>query len=350
MSESIPQNNIRLQAHWQSELARSFTRPQTLLSYLNIPLEKFEDGFEARRLFPMRVPRAFADRMEVGNAHDPLLQQVLPRIEEFQEFEEFSADPLAEKSATLIPGMLHKYQSRVLLIFRGGCAIHCRYCFRRHFPYADNAINSQRLQDIVDYIKAHPKINEVILSGGDPMMASDNHLAKLIKTLEQLPQIKRLRIHSRLLITLPSRIHPGLVTILQQTSLHIIIVVHVNHANEIDRSVHEAFSPLRSLANVTLLNQSVLLRGINDTSTQLAQLSEAVFSVGILPYYLHLLDKVQGSAHFFVDDSKAKQLMRELYLQLPGFLVPKLMREDPNQASKTPIDLEMSPPRQLGPT
>lgn len=322
---------------WQSELASAFTDPLRLLSYLELDATPLAAGLRARELFAMRVPRAFAARMIKGDADDPLLRQVLPRADEFVVAPGFVRDPLAEQDAAL-PGLLHKYRSRVLLLLRGGCAINCRYCFRRHFPYGDHALGGAELARIIDYVRARPEVNEVILSGGDPLMAKDEHLAALMRALGDLPQLCRLRLHTRLPITIPSRITPALVDLLGSAPWPTIVVFHINHAREIDDEVAASIAKLRA-AGVTLFNQSVLLRGVNDSAAALIQLSERLFEVGVLPYYLHLLDRVAGAAHFEVPEARTKELMAALLRELPGFLVPRWVREIGGQASKVPIDL-----------
>lgn len=338
MSSMITRNEINLHSHWQWELGQAFTSPEALLDFVELKHDAFQRGFAARQLFPMRVPKPYAARIKKSDAHDPLLRQVLPLADEFSLEAGYSTDPLEEQD-NQTPGLLHKYTSRVLLIFRGGCAINCRYCFRRHFPYQEHHFNQQRQDEVLHYLKQHPEVNEVILSGGDPLMAKDTAIACLLDALEALPQIKRLRIHSRLLITLPSRITATLVERFARSRLAIIVVTHINHAQEIDAAVITSLMPLRTTKNISLLNQSVLLRGVNDNSDCLCDLSEKLFDAGILPYYLHQLDKVQGAAHFAISDTRACELMRDLLARLPGFLVPKLTREIAGQTSKTPIDL-----------
>jgi len=324
---------------WQRELARAFTDPRELLDYLELDRAPFAAGLAAGELFAMRVPRPFAARMSKGDPDDPLLRQVLPIVDEFAEAPGFVTDPLVEQGAAL-PGLLHKYRSRVLLILRGGCAINCRYCFRRHFPYGEHGLGEAALRRVVDYIRARPEVTEVILSGGDPLVAKDEQLAALIEAMSELPQLRRLRIHTRLPITIPSRITPMLVSLLGGAPWPTIVVFHINHAREIDDAVGRAIAPLRA-AGVTLLNQSVLLAGVNDRLGDLAELSERLFAVGVLPYYLHLLDRVAGAAHFEVSEARALSLVRGLLGELPGFLVPRLVREIGGEASKVPIDLRV---------
>jgi len=323
---------------WLSQLADVITSPDELLRLLNLDAnEKLLAGREAKRLFPLRVPRAFVARMEKGNPDDPLLKQVLTLEDEFISAPGFSTDPLEEQKS-VVPGLLHKYHNRALLLVKGGCAVNCRYCFRRHFPYAENQGNKRNWQAALDYIQSHPELDEIIFSGGDPLMAKDRELDWLIAQLEAIPHIKRLRIHSRLPIVIPARITDELTSRLARSSLQILLVNHINHANEVDESFRQAMARLRA-AGVTLLNQSVLLRGVNDNAQTLAQLSNALFDAGVMPYYIHVLDRVQGAAHFMVEDREARAIMRELLTLVSGYMVPKLAREIGGEPSKTPLDL-----------
>lgn len=325
---------------WLVQLADVLTDPDELFRLLNIDAdENLLAGREAKRLFPLRVPRAFVARMEKGNVNDPLLRQVLTSQEEFIAAPGFSTDPLEEQHS-VVPGLLHKYHNRALLLVKGGCAVNCRYCFRRHFPYADNQGNKRNWLAALEYVSAHPELDEIIFSGGDPLMAKDHELDWLISQLEAIPHVKRLRIHSRLPIVIPARITDTLVARFARSSLQILLVNHINHANEIDDAFREAMSRLRR-AGVTLLNQSVLLRGVNDNAQTLANLSNALFDAGVMPYYLHVLDKVQGAAHFLVSDDEAREIMRELLTLISGYMVPKLAREIGGEPSKTPLDLQL---------
>lgn len=323
---------------WLSQLADVITRPDELLHLLDLDNdEKLLAGREAKRLFPLRVPRAFVARMEKGNPDDPLLKQVLTAQDEFISAPGFSTDPLEEQNS-VVPGLLHKYRNRALLLVKGGCAVNCRYCFRRHFPYADNQGNKRNWQAALDYIASHTELDEIIFSGGDPLMAKDHELDWLITQLEAIPHIKRLRIHSRLPIVIPARITEELTARLARSSLQILLVNHINHANEIDETFRAAMARLRQ-AGVTLLNQSVLLRDVNDNAHTLANLSNALFDAGVMPYYIHVLDKVQGAADFMVNEDEARAIMRELLTLVSGYMVPRLAREIGGQPSKTPLDL-----------
>lgn len=341
MPQIVVQNLIPHQSSWQKELGQVFTDPQKLLQYLAIDDKDFRESFKARKLFPLRVPVPFADRMEQGNINDPLLKQVMTSSDEFLTEEGFSDDPLLEQD-TATPGLLHKYDNRVLLMLKTACAVNCRYCFRRHFPYQENSVNQQKLQQIADYISSNSAINEVILSGGDPLMASDKHIIELIELLSQISHVTRLRIHTRLPVVIPSRITNELLSALENAPFNVVMVLHINHANEIDKEVNGIAKALKE-HNITLLNQAVLLKDINDDAPSQVALNEKLFNAGIMPYYLHLLDKVNGAVHFDVVQKDAIELMHQLHRLLPGFLVPKLVREIGGEAHKTPIDLGLHP-------
>lgn len=339
MAHIITQNPVARE-DWLQQLADVITDPDELLQLLSLDNHPdLPQGRDARRLFPLRVPRAFAAKMQSGNADDPLLRQVITSREEFIATPGFSQDPLDEQHSA-VPGLLHKYHNRALLLVKGGCAVNCRYCFRRHFPYQDNQGNRSNWQKALDYIARHPELDEIIFSGGDPLMAKDHELAWLIKALQTIPHLKRLRIHTRLPVVIPARITPALIDMLTHSSLQVVLVTHINHANEIDIDLRQRMTQLRQ-AGVTLLNQSVLLHGINDNANTLATLSYALFDAGILPYYLHLLDKVQGAAHFMVDDAQARTIMKSLLEQISGYLVPRLVREIGGEPSKTLLDLRL---------
>lgn len=341
MEQIIPKKPISVEHKWQKELANSFTSPEKLLSFLGLSPNDYAQHSKARRLFPMRVPKHFASLMEKGNPNDPLFKQVMPLQHEFAQASGFTEDPLNEHN-TAGRGILHKYESRVLLMVRTGCAINCRYCFRRHFPYAENAVNKSQWQDAILYIRNNPNINEVIFSGGDPLMAKDEHLAWLATEIAAIPHIKRLRIHTRLPVVIPERINATFIDWFANLPIQKILVLHVNHANEVSDRLEKKLDVMRK-HKVTLLNQAVLLKGINDDANSLCALSERLFDAGVLPYYLHLLDKVKGASHFYVSDETARELMKEAIKRLPGFLVPKLVREIGGQPGKTPIDLHLHP-------
>lgn len=320
---------------WQRQLSEAITDPEELLRRLDLPLDLLPASLQACQQFRLRVPQGFLARMQPGDSADPLLRQVLPLGAELDIRPGYSSDPLNELASMPVPGVLHKYRNRVLLTTTGACAVHCRYCFRRHYPY--NQANPTRIPAAtLEYLRQQPQVNEVILSGGDPLTLTDTKLQKLVTELESLPQLERLRIHSRVPVVLPDRVDDALISWLEATRLQVILVIHANHANEIDSRVATAMQRLRN-ARVTLLNQAVLLRGINDRLAPLADLSNRLFTVGVLPYYLHQLDPVQGAAHFSVPDETAKYLLNQLSSELPGYLVPKLVREIAGQAAKTPV-------------
>lgn len=336
MTQIISVNDTAELATWQKELANAVKNPQQLLQLLDISPESIPLSQKARKNFPMLVPLPFIAKMQKGDIHDPLLRQVLPVADEEKINAGYSQDPLQEHD-NAAPGLLHKYKSRVLLIVKSGCAVNCRYCFRRHFPYQDNNINKKQLSEITAYIEAHPEVNEVVLSGGDPLMSKDDFLQYLLDTLAAIPQLTRVRIHSRLPVVIPARVTETLCKMLEKSRLKVVVVLHINHANEIDKPFIEAMQKLKH-AGVQLLNQSVLLKGVNNNSQTLINLSEALFSANILPYYLFLLDKVQGAQHFDLAEKQAQLLMKEMSSALPGYLVPKLSREIAGEKSKTIIN------------
>jgi EF-P beta-lysylation protein EpmB len=318
---------------WQAELARAVREPAELLALLGLGAEWLVAARAAATRFPLRVPRPFVARMRRGDPHDPLLRQVLPLAAEGVEAPGFVNDPVGDLASMAVPGLLHKYAGRVLLTATGACAVHCRYCFRRHFPYAAANAAADGWRAALAAIAADPSVHEVILSGGDPLTLADARLAELAAALAGIAHVERLRLHTRLPIVLPERVTGELLAWLTGTRLAPVVVVHANHANEIDAAVRTGLARLRA-AGVTVLNQSVLLRGVNDDVAALAALSEALFAAGALPYYLHLLDRVQGAAHFEVEEAAAQRLMAGLNARLPGYLVPRLVREVPGAPGK----------------
>ena len=322
--------------NWQLSLKTAITNPDELCRELALDPKMFFQIPEMITHFPLRVPREFLARMEKGNPQDPLLLQALPVVRELINSSGYSLDPLNEKKSNRIPGLLHKYHGRALLTVSSACAIHCRYCFRRHFPYEKNIPRKQGWNRVFDYLKSDTSITEIILSGGDPLMLKDKVLAEFISCVETIVQLKRLRIHTRLPIVIPERITDELINMLNNTRLLPTIVIHCNHPNEIDASVIMALRSLQK-TRTTLLNQSVLLKNINDHKETLICLSENLFEAGVLPYYLHFLDKVQGAAHFEVSEAQAQCLITEMTKRLPGYLVPKLVREIVNAPAKVPF-------------
>ncbi|MDO6748183.1 EF-P beta-lysylation protein EpmB [Gilvimarinus sp. 1_MG-2023] len=321
---------------WQEALKNLIRTPEALFELLKLDPKDLPAAHLAGQKFALRVPRSFVARMEIGNPNDPLLRQVLPLGDELLAEPGYSQDPLGEVAANPHPGLIHKYQSRVLLVVTGSCAINCRYCFRRHFPYEDNRPNRNTWRKALDYIAREPSINEVIFSGGDPLNAPDNTLAWLTAQIAEIPHITRLRVHTRLPIVVPSRITSECLQWLASDRFNNVLVIHANHANEINHEVATALGQLQQ-AGVTLLNQTVLLRGVNDSVETLKALSERLFQCGVLPYYLHTLDKVQGAAHFDVPLPKARALHKALRESVSGYLVPKLVQEIAGEPSKTPV-------------
>jgi len=321
-------------ASWQLELADAVRDPAELLRLLELDPALASAG--AAAAFPVRVPRGFVARMRKGDPADPLLRQVLASNAELAAVPGFTTDPVGDLPSRRHPGVLHKYRNRVLLITTGACGVHCRYCFRRHFPYADESTHARNLHATLDYLRANPDVNEVILSGGDPLSLNDRQLSELVEALQAIPNIKRLRLHTRQPVVLPSRVDAALLDWLTACRLQKVVVLHVNHAQELDDSVAEACARLRA-AGAILFNQAVLLRGVNDSVETLADLSETLFAMGVTPYYLNLLDRVQGAAHFEVAETEARELMRLLRTRLPGYLMPRLVRETAGAPAKTPV-------------
>lgn len=318
--------------HWQAELSSGFHNPAELLAALGLAADDCGLATDGTSGFPLRVPRGFVARMRRGDPVDPLLLQVLPAQREALPAAGFSADPVGDLASTRAPGLLQKYAGRALLISTGACAVHCRYCFRREFPYADHGAG--QLAPALAAIAADPSLSEILLSGGDPLVLGESRLEKLLDALDAIPHVERIRFHSRVPVVLPERIDDRLLGLLGRLRAAVVFVIHANHASEIDSSVIDALARLAAVTG-PLLNQSVLLRGINDSPDALVNLSRALFNAGVLPYYLHQLDPVSGSQHFAVGDEEALALMTEVARRLPGYLVPKLVRETAGSAAKT---------------
>ncbi|WP_263081641.1 EF-P beta-lysylation protein EpmB [Endozoicomonas sp. Mp262] len=327
-----------LEEGWQGALSNTVSSPEELLDLLELEHSLLPDAIKADKQFALKIPRAFVSRMEKGNPYDPLLLQVLPLGKELMEVPGYSLDPLGEHAQTPRNGVIHKYHGRLLLITSGACAVNCRFCFRRHFPYEDNQLGGDNWNSALEYIASDHSIKEVILSGGDPLAANDKRLARLVTALSEIPHVETLRIHTRLPLVIPQRITQEMIDWFTGSRLKPVMVIHCNHANEIDHSVETALAKLRQ-AGVVLLNQTVLLKGINDTTDSLVNLSHKLFQSSVMPYYLHVLDRVQGAAHFDIDEDRAVQLIKAMMIQCPGYLVPKLVREIAGNTSKTPITL-----------
>ncbi|MBE0438694.1 MAG: EF-P beta-lysylation protein EpmB [Gammaproteobacteria bacterium] len=333
----IPQSHplVTKQA-WQIELANTIKDPIELLAKLGLSGELDAIPPDLIMGFPLRVPHSYFEKMRYGDKNDPLLRQVFPLIDESIEQQGFVHDPVGDHTAITSPGILQKYNGRALLLTTGACAIHCRYCFRRHFPYSDSNPLASQWQTTLDTLKADRSINEVIFSGGDPLTLSDTKLAPLVEQLDAIPHIKRLRIHTRLPIVIPSRVDHALLQWISTTRLQVVMVIHSNHANEIGDDVALALTRLQA-AGCMLLNQAVLLKGVNDSADSLVELSERLSDVHVMPYYLHLLDRVAGASHFDVSEHKGIELITQIRARLPGYLVPRLVREQQGETSKTII-------------
>ncbi|MFP7721860.1 EF-P beta-lysylation protein EpmB [Lysobacter sp. A3-1-A15] len=321
---------------WQQAWRECIREPRELLATLGLdgPAAPASDAAAAQ--FPLRVPRGFVARMRHGDPADPLLRQVLPLDEEMRPMPGFSLDAVGDGAAKAADGVIRKYRGRALLVSTGSCAIHCRYCFRRHFPYPEETAAAGSWGSAIDVIRSDASIDEVILSGGDPWSLATGKLAELTDALAQMPHLRRLRVHTRLPVVLPERVDRGLVEWVASLPWPVTVVIHANHANEFDPSVDTALASLRG-AGATLLNQAVLLRGVNDDVDALAALSERGHAAGVLPYYLHQLDRVQGAAHFEVDDQRARGLHAALSARLSGYLVPRLVREVAGDPGKRPL-------------
>lgn len=325
----------RSRSLWRQELAGAFTEVGALLDFLDIPGAARPQVLADHSDFPLLVPRGLAELMRRGDPDDPLLRQVLPLRAELDAADGFGTDPVAEQAAHTEAGLLRKYQGRALLVATGGCAVHCRYCFRRHFPYP-TLPSRQRLDAALAELAAAEDVQELILSGGDPLLLDDDALGDLLARAAAMPQLRRIRVHSRLPVVLPSRVTPALCRLLGAQPQRSVLVIHANHPTELGAGAADALARLRA-AGVTLLNQSVLLRGINDDVDCLSALSERLFDCGVLPYYLHQLDRVAGAAHFAVPDAHARALDSALRARLPGYLTPLLVRELAGAASKLPL-------------
>jgi L-lysine 2,3-aminomutase len=319
---------------WKELLSTAISSPEALSERLDIPFTAISN--DANQDFKLFAPEPYLQRIEKGNCDDPLLKQILPQHAEMISPPDYSNDPLAEDTFNTVPGLIHKYKNRVLLVSGASCAINCRYCFRRHFPYAENRLSKEQWLNALDYIRQHTELNEVILSGGDPLISNDKQLQWLTSHISEIPHIKRLRIHTRLPVVIPQRIDPSLLKWLADVPLQKVMVLHINHPNEIDLAVKQAIQKIKETGTL-VLNQSVMLAGINDCAKTLSALSEKLLDAGALPYYIHQLDKIKGAAHFDIPPERMQKIYSDLQAILPGYLVPKLVTEIPHKASKTPF-------------
>ena len=322
---------------WQRLLANAYRSPHDLLKELNLDINQHSFSSKANQQFKLLAPKSYVEKIKKGDWNDPLLRQVLPIDDEMKITQGFGLDPVGDGAAMVSDGVLHKYNGRVLMVTTGACAIHCRYCFRRHFPYTDANPAKDEWERALKYITADASISELILSGGDPLTLSDKRLKKLCFKISEIPHIKRLRIHTRLPVVLPERIDNNFLQWFSALPLQKIMVIHANHAQEIGDDVSKVLSQLSSI-NTLLLNQSVLLRNVNDSVDSLSELSESLIKNNVLPYYLHLLDRVKGASHFEVTSKEAMDLMQQLRNRLSGYMVPKLVREVAGEGSKQPVE------------
>ena len=325
-SQKIPGNPINDTSRLLKAIETSF--PETSLSKVSI------------KDFPLRVPLDFAKRIKKGDPDDPLLRQILPVREEENVVEGYTTDPLEELKTEVVPGLLHKYYGRALMVVTGACAIHCRYCFRRHFPYSESNPTPNLWGQALDYLEKDTSISEIILSGGDPLTLPDKKLSALIMKLSRIKHLERVRIHTRIPVVQPGRITDQLLSKITGNRLQIVFVVHANHSNELDEDVDKAIHQI-AINNIIIFNQSVLLKGVNDSAKILSELSNRLFSIGIIPYYLHMLDTVAGAAHFKVDIATARSIMEELHAILPGYLVPRLVSEIAGAEYKIPVEMAL---------
>lgn len=326
---------IPVRIPWQSALAEAIRDPQQLLRLLDLPVSLLEQ-IEPPQHFPLRVTHSFIQRMRPGDLNDPLLKQILPLATEQGQSDWGSLDPVGDHTAMKSPGLLHKYQGRALLVSTAACAIHCRYCFRQHFPYQQANPLGNQWPATLEWLRANKDIHEVILSGGDPLSVSDERLARIVAQLDSVPHLRTLRIHTRLPVVLPQRIDSELLNWVTKTRLQVVFVLHINHPNELNQELCAALRQLQ-LPGVTLLNQSVLLSSINDDASVLIKLSQKLFETGVLPYYLHQLDQVKGAARFEVPVESGSALIAAMRSRLPGYLVPRYVKEIPGEDAKSPI-------------
>ncbi|MGV6809495.1 MAG: EF-P beta-lysylation protein EpmB [bacterium] len=343
IAHAAPKQALSLHYHpaqqgqtWQKQLAHAIRDLDQLIELLDLNAIQGKPALAVNRKFPLLVPEVYVQKMKKRDWNDPLLRQVLPLSAEHDLIEGFTCDPVGDQAAVMANGLLKKYTGRVLIITTAACAIHCRYCFRQHFPYHEAHSARHQWQDVLDMIAADQSLHEVILSGGDPLALSDNKLADLCQGLDAIPHVQRIRFHTRLPVVLPARINDAFLDWFSRLNSQKIMVIHANHANELAQDVTHRLQQLHA-ANAILLNQSVLLKGVNDSVEALSTLSEQLMACRVLPYYLHSLDKVQGAAHFEVAKDQATQLMTHLRDRLPGYMVPRFVQEVSGEGSKQPI-------------
>ncbi len=322
---------------WQSSMKSAIRDARELCRQLHVDVESIGLSADGESQFPVFVTLEYLSRIRKGDPRDPLLLQVLPTSFESNSSLGFHKDPVGDGAVEVVPGLLHKYAGRVLMVLSGACAIHCRYCFRRHYPYSSAPKSLADWEPALDYIASDSSIHEVILSGGDPLTITDSVLSQLSDRFNGISHLKRLRIHTRLPVVIPHRVDRKLIEWVQGSRLSKWVVLHINHAREIDEDVADAVRRLKS-AGATILNQSVLLRGVNDSVESLFELSERLMDIGVVPYYLHQLDRVEGASHFEVEPELGLRLIDELNTRLSGYGVPKYVQEIAGQPSKISVD------------
>lgn len=333
---AIPRAQPRPEVLWQRAMKEAVRDVGELCRILGLDRDFQRQATAAAKQFPLFAPLSYIARMQHGDPADPLLRQVLPIGDEMLETPGFTADPVGDGEATHAPGLLQKYAGRVLLVTTGACAIHCRYCFRRHFPYDEVPHGMAAWEPALDEIAADESIHEVILSGGDPLTLVDRQLSRLAERLADIPHIRRLRVHMRVPIVIPERVTVELIDWLRGTRLTPIMVVHANHVAELDATVAASLGRLVN-AGVPVLNQAVLLRGVNDSVEAQVALNERLVELRVMPYYLHQLDRVAGAAHFETPESLGHAIIAELRRRLPGYAVPRDVREVAGVAHKVEI-------------
>ncbi len=321
---------------WREELKKAERRVDKLIQRLALPTELLPAARQAAARFPLLVPCSFLDRISRGDLQDPLLRQVLPTAAELENREGFRADPVGDLQAVRAPGLLQKYPGRALLVATSCCGVHCRFCFRRAFPFSDQTVQPDRIEQAVAVIRQDSELQEVILSGGDPLTLPSSQLQEMLEQLNSVSHLRRLRIHTRLPIVIPACVTERLLKVLNSFSRRVVVVVHCNHPNELNAECETALRRLVQ-AGLVVLNQTVLLKGVNDDADTLSELCERLVDLGVLPYYLHQLDRVSGAAHFEVPELEGKRLLQELRERLPGYCVPKYVREVPGKRYKVPL-------------
>lgn len=333
---SVPVRANDVTESWQRAIKDAFRDPEQLVRYLGLADSWIPNAKRAAETFPLFAPREFVDRMERSNPYDPLLRQVLPLAEELTETAGFHQDPVGDRRSVVRPGLIQKYRGRALMVATGSCAVHCRYCFRRHFPYSEGPTGIEQWDPTLAAIEQDDSIDELILSGGDPLMLTNTVLTELVRRLEQIVHLRRLRIHTRLPIMVPQRMDLPLLRLLTESRPTTIIVVHCNHPRELDKQVVDTIARCID-AGIPVLNQAVLLKGVNDSEQVLEQLCRELVNVRVMPYYLHQLDRVIGAAHFEVPMKRGLELVRSLEKNLPGYAVPRYVREIAGEAHKVTI-------------